>query len=102
MSNWDISRGFLYISLVLPFIYVPLLRVCLIYNKQFKYKKLRREEEEERYEEKNKKRVTRRKNKKNSEKDETKKVRTYGRTVYINFDPKWIKKGLAPSKNPSE
>jgi hypothetical protein len=27
-------------------------------------------------------------------KDETKKVRTYGRTVYINFDPKWIKKPL--------
>jgi hypothetical protein len=27
-------------------------------------------------------------------KDETKKVRTYGRKVYINFDPKWIKKPL--------
>jgi hypothetical protein len=27
-----------------------------------------------------------------------KKVRTYGRTVYINFDPKCIKKGLFPSK----
>jgi hypothetical protein len=37
-------------------------------------------------------------------KDKTKKLgRTYGRTgIYINFDPKWIKKGLAPSKNPSE
>jgi hypothetical protein len=22
--------------------------------------------------------------------------------IYINFDPKWIKKGLAPSNNPSE
>ncbi len=45
MPNWDVSWGFLYISLVLPFIYVPLLRVCLIpslkYNKQFKYKKRR-------------------------------------------------------------
>ena len=41
------------------------------------------------YEEKNKKKK--------------KKVRTYGRTgIYNNFDPKWIKKGLAPSKNPSE
>jgi hypothetical protein len=36
-------------------------------------------------------------------KNKTKKVRTYGRTgIYINFYPKWIKKGLAPSKNPSE
>ncbi len=24
LPNWDISRGFLYISLILPFIYVPL------------------------------------------------------------------------------
>ena len=51
----------------------------------------------EEYEENNKKKIS-----KNSKKDETKKVRTYGRTVYINFDPKWIKKGWAPSKNPSE
>jgi hypothetical protein len=36
-------------------------------------------------------------------KNKTKKVRTYGRTgIYINFYPKWIKKGLTPSKNPSE
>jgi len=36
-------------------------------------------------------------------KNKTKKVRTYVRTdIYINFDPKWIKKGLAPLKNPSE
>jgi hypothetical protein len=36
-------------------------------------------------------------------KNKTKKVRMYGSTgIYINFDPKWIKKGLAPSKNPSE
>jgi hypothetical protein len=25
-----------------------------------------------------------------------------GRTIYITVDPKWIKKGVAPSKNPSE
>jgi hypothetical protein len=32
-------------------------------------------------------------------KNETKKVSTYGRTgIYINFDTKWIKKGLAPRK----
>ncbi len=24
LPNWDISRGFLYLSLILPFIYVPL------------------------------------------------------------------------------
>ncbi len=31
------------------------------------------------------------------------KIRTYGRTgIYRNIDPKWIKKGLVPSKNPSE
>jgi hypothetical protein len=36
-------------------------------------------------------------------KNKTKIVRTYGRTgIHVNFDPKWIKKGLAPSKNPSE
>jgi hypothetical protein len=30
-------------------------------------------------------------------KKKTKKVRTYVRTsIYINFDPKWIKEGLAP------
>jgi hypothetical protein len=29
------------------------------------------------------------------------KIRTYGRTgIYMNIDPKWIKKGLAPLKNP--
>jgi hypothetical protein len=32
-----------------------------------------------------------------------KKVRTYGRTgIYINFEPKWIKIDLVPSKNPSK
>jgi hypothetical protein len=31
------------------------------------------------------------------------KTRTYGSTgIYMNIDPKWIKKGFAPSINPSE
>ena len=30
LSNWDISRGFLYKLIILPFIYVTLPRVCLI------------------------------------------------------------------------
>jgi hypothetical protein len=34
-------------------------------------------------------------------KNKTKKVRTYVRTdIYINFDPKWIKKRLGPLEKP--
>ena len=59
-------------------------------------KKLKRREEKE---ENNKKK----RSKSYTKKEKPKKVRTYGRTgIYNNFDPKWIKKGLAPSKNPSE
>ncbi len=62
MPNWDISRGFLYLSLISAAAMGGAGDIIFI-----------------------------------------KKVRMYGRTgVYINFDPKWIKIDLAPSKNPSE
>ncbi len=71
-------------------------------NACLQYINIRREEQEERYEEKNKKRVTRRNDQKTIKNKKIKKVRKYGRNVYISFDPKWIKKGLTPSKNPSK
>ncbi len=60
--------GFLYLSLVLPFIYIPLLSVCLICMFKYKKRKIRRgriystvEKNKKIYEEKNKKNKTKKK-----------------------------------------
>jgi hypothetical protein len=95
-AKLEFSRGFIYLSLILPFIFVSLPSVCLIcmyVTISLKRREEYEDKEEEEYStvEKNMK-IYEEKKKKNK----TKKVRTYGRT------PNESKKAYSPSKNPSE